>query len=683
MKVSYTWLQEYVQDLPPVEKIVEALTMHSFEIEGVEDGKDGDKILDVKILPNRAHDCLSHYGIASEIASVCGLTRKPLLAGTTLEKKGKLKVSIDTKLCTRAVAIHITGLKIGESPDWLTEKLAAMGQRSINSIVDITNYLMYAFGQPTHAFDAGKIQTDWRGNLALAIRLAKKAEKITLLNKKEYALDTTAGSEQWSHDHSMIVIADKDRALDVAGVMGGADTGVTTDTTEIVLTLCNFDAVSIRKTSKTLGVRTDASQRFENDISPALIDRVLPYALKLISEIAGGEVVASIDEYPKKQKQTVILTTPEKISAVLGVQIAGDKIIELLARQEISAETVPQKNTVAGEIKVTVPLERLDLTLPEDIAEEVGRLYGYEHITPTPLLHSSTSYEGQAGVGPVTNPVHFVTNMVRKVLIEQGFSEIYTYAFVQTGDIEVENPLASDKKFLRPDLATMMSVSLEQNFKYLDLLGLKEVKLFEIGKVFRKGKIHTEKGSRDKNTHTETSAEFLHLSLGVKYPKGTKSHVADEEVVKAIRSIEAVFGVSIGDISVVGGQAEIDLERILVEVTLPAEYTEKYPTEFWSLVTPHVSYKPISPYPFAVRDVAVFVPSNTPAERVTDLIRQHLTPIVVRFSLFDTFVKGEKTSYAFRLVFQSQEKTLTDEEINAVMNPIYETLKGEKGFEIR
>ncbi len=650
MKVSYAWLGEYVENIPSVEKVVDALTMHSFEIESVEDakenGRDGDKILDVKILPNRAHDCLSHYGIASEIASVCELKRKELLAPVVIVKKGKLKVSLDTNLCTHAVAVHITGVKVGDSPEWLVEKLRAMGQRSINSVVDITNYLMYAFGQPTHAFDAGKIGTDWLGNKAINIRMAKKGEKITLLNTKEYELDGT-----------MMVIADKERALDVAGVMGGADTGVTKDTTEIVLTACNFDAVSVRKTSKALGVRTDASQRFENDMSPALVDRILPYAFKLISEISGGEVVAQVNEYPKKQKQTVVDVSTEKISAILGVSLSVEKVVELLARQQISSEVIGEK------IRVLVPLERLDLTLPEDIAEEVGRLYGYEHIAPVQLPTSATQ---------AINSIHYIANEIRKVLSGAGFSEIYTYAFVGTGDIEVENPLASDKKFLRKNLADAMSASLEHNFKFLGLLELKNVKLFEIGKVFKKNK--------------ETDGEFLHLSLGVKYPKGTKSHVPDEEITKAIQILESALGVSIGEVSVVGGQAEIDLARVISQAKIP----EKYPEELWQLITPNVSYKPISPYPFAVRDVAVFVPSEKNVEDVKQLTSQHLTSLVVRFSLFDTFVKTDpidptksKTSYAFRLVFQSPEKTLTDDDINAVMSPIYETLKAQEGFEVR
>ena len=650
MKVSYKWMSEYVEDMPPVEAVVHALTMHSFEVENVEYQEKGDTLLDIKILPNRTHDCLSHYGIASEIASVCSLNRKPLIAREikpTSEKKekSKLKISIDSKLCARAVAVHITGLKIGESPEWLKDRLKSIGERPINSVVDITNYLMFAFGQPMHAFDASKIISDWRGNTTIDIRQAKKEEKVVLLNTKEYELDS-----------SMIVLSNKDKVLDVAGVMGGQESKVTEETTDIVLTICNFNAVSIRKTSKLLGIRTGASQRYENEISPTLIDRVIPTALKLISEIAGGSVGVEVDEYLLKQKQTILTVAAENILNILGIEINAEKIIELLERQGILAIKIEQT------IQVSVPYERLDLTLEEDIAEEVGRLFGYENITPTQLPLSMTQ---------TINTTQYISNIIRSVLVKSGFSEIYTYAFVDFGEVEVENPLASDKKFLRKDLSTAMASSLEHNSKFLDVLGLKEIKLFEIGKIFR------------------TQGEFLHLSLGVKYPKGAKSHMSDEEIVKAIRAIEAACNVSIGDISVVGGQAEIDLERILSEVVIPIESLTKYPADFWNMVTADVSYKPISPYPFAVRDVAVFVPSGVLVEKVTEFVKQHITDIVVRFSLFDTFVKVDKetgtskTSYAFRLVFQSNEKTLTDEEINTIMNPIYETLKAQEGFEVR
>jgi phenylalanyl-tRNA synthetase beta chain len=639
MKISYNWLQEYIDgELPPLDKVIEALTMHSFEIEGVEKVGD-DSILDVKVLPNRSHDCLSHYGIASELVSVCGLSRKKLLETVRLEPTQKIsKISVDSKLCARAVAVYISNIETRKSPEWLTSKLKIFGQRSINPVVDITNYLMYAFGQPTHAFDAQKLSQDKKGSHVLHVREAKKGEKITLLNGKSYELDPL-----------MLVIADSEKALDVAGVMGGNDTGVSENTTEIILTLCNFDPVSIRKTSKALGIRTDASQRFENGISPLLIDRVLPYALALITEITGGIIEGGIDVYPKPQPQHIVQVAPQKISAILGVDLSSEKIIEILGRQAISAV---EKN---GLLEVQVPFERLDLTRAEDIAEEVGRLYGYENI-PSQILPQAPLAE--------TNLTHYVSDIIKSTLAQCGFSEIRTYAFVNDGEIEVENPIAGDKKFLRHNLSAAMTISLQHNFKFLDLLGLEDVKLFEIGTVFSYKK------------------ESIHLSLGAKLSKSKKVEVADIEIAKAIHAIEDALHVSIGDVSIVGGLAEIDLEKIVPHVNARESISLVYDT------TRYMGYSPISPYPFAVRDIAVFVPSTVSADIVERLIREHLSPLVVRFSLFDTFTKTfpdgmQKTSYGFRLVFQSPEKTLTDEEINAVMNPIYETLKSQDGFEIR
>ncbi|KND48196.1 MAG: phenylalanyl-tRNA synthetase beta chain [Parcubacteria bacterium C7867-006] len=635
MKVSYKWLQEYIEnELPPVERVVEALTMHSFEIEGVEDFGD-DKILDVKVLPNRTHDCLSHYGIASEIASVCDLKRKPLLSKQDFPKTEDIKLSINTKLCVRAVMILIKDVEVDESPEWLKEKLKVYGNKSINNIVDITNYLTFAFGQPMHAFDADKIAKNKKDQYEIIIRDAKKGEKITLLDGKEYTLDST-----------MMVISDTEKPLDVAGVMGGKDSGVSSETKNIILSLSHFDPVSIRKTAKALGIRTDASQRFENSISPSLIDRSLPYALELIDDLVGGIVVGGTDIYLKEQKETVIFITPEKISDILGVDISAEEIVKTLDRQNIKSEIK------GGDILVTSPLERLDLEIPENIAEEVGRIYGYEKVLPKEL---------GPGLKVSVNIEDYTSNLIRLSLLKQGFSEIYTYSFTNKGLVELENPIAGDKSFLRQDLISGMEDSLEHNFKYADLLGIKEVKLFEIGKVF---------GGK---------GEKLHLCIGVKFPKNKKTPSVDEELAKTIQNLENDLGISVGDVSIMSGVVEFDIDRIVKEIKIGDTNYE----EASSVLGKDVSYKTISPYPFAVRDVAVFVPNTVSEEAVTQIIKDKLTDIVVRFSLFDKFAKPEKTSYAFRLVFQSKEKTLTDDEINAVMNPIYETLKAQEGFEIR
>lgn len=634
MKVSYNWLQEYIDNnLPEVTEVARALTMHSFEIEGVEDF-DSDKVIDVKVLPNRAHDCLSHYGIASELSSVLNLKRKELLPQVSLEKTDKINLNISTKSCSRQMMVLVTGVKPTESPEWLKEKLSRMGSRSINSIVDITNYLTFAFGQPMHAFDASKVSVNKKGQYEFNIREAVKGEKITLLDGKEYSLET-----------DMMVIADGSKPLDVAGVMGGLESGVTSGTTDIILSFSGFNPVSVRKTSKALGIRTDASSRFENEISPSLIDRILPYVFKLIVDLTGGTIVGGVDIYKNPQKETMVSVGVDKISKMLGVTIDGKQAVELLAKQEISAEVNGEK------INVKVPLHRLDLKIPEDIVEEVGRLYGYENISPQRL-----SLEAKIEV----NKQVYISDSIRNILAGLGFTEIYTYAFVDSGEVEVANPLASDKKFLRSNLGNGMEESLEKNFKYLDLLGITEVKLFEIGKVFTK------------------NGESLHLSLGIKYPKNKKES-ADEEIARTIQKIEEIMGISIGDASVVGGVVEFDLERVDKELGPVLEY----PVDLWEVGDKNVSYKPISVFPFAVRDVAVFVPNGVSVENVENLIKEKFKDFVVRFSLFDKFTKEDKTSYAFRMVFQANDRTLTEEEINSVMDPIYDTLKAQEGFEIR
>ncbi len=644
MKVSYKWLQEYISDkLPPVDDVVTALTMHAFEIEGVEvassatrrGGEMDDWILDVKVLPNRAHDCLSHYGIASEVASILGLTRNFLLPNQELPKTDKINLSVTTKNCSRAVFVLIENAKVGESPEWLKEKLAVLGHRSINSVVDITNYLTYSFGQPMHAFDADKISKTNTNILQVSIRDAKDKEHIILLNDMEYSLDT-----------SMMVIADGDKALDVAGVMGGKDTGVSNKTKNILLSLCSFDAVSVRKTSKRIGVRTDASQRFENEISQSLIDRALPYALNHISELTKGNIVGKAEFCEKPEVERTIDITVDKISKILGVSMDEKSIVRILAKQKINAAKDGDK------IVVTVPRERLDLEIQENIAEEVGRLYGLDNIKPIPLAESS-SYE--------VNREVYLSNKIKKILIQNGFSEIYTYAFTPTGDVELDNPLAGDKRFLRKNLLDKMEQYLETNFKFLDLLGMKSVKLFEIGKVFR------------------SNGEFLHLSVGAKYPKGKNAPNADEEIAKTINTLKSELEISFNDISIVGGVAEIDLESVLSSMKVP----DKYPEDLFQIPNREINYKVISPYPFAVRDVALFVPNDFEYKKLEDMIKEKTGDLVVRFSLFDKFTKEDKTSYAFRLVFQAEDRTLTEDEINSVMNPIYEMLKAEEGFEIR
>src|SRR3989304_354572 len=323
MKVSYNWLQEYIPEkLPPPQKLVEILTMHSFEVESVQ------KIGDF------------------------------------------LKVEVkEPKLCVRYTVRVISGVKVGPSPRWLKERLEVLGQRSINNIFDATNYAMLAFGQPIHAFDFEEVKSaNPKSKIAkIIVRKSKKDEKIITLDNQEIKLD-----------ERILVIADEEEPLAIAGVKGGKKAEVGADTKNIILESACFDSVSVRRTSKKIGLRTDASARFENGISPVLAPIALDYAASLIQQLAGGEIAkGAIDTNQKAYSPSAVLFNPVSIRKLIGVEISDKEMLDILKRLGFSVKkTVKNNGYLAG-----VSSERLDIETEADIAEEIVRIYGLEKIS--------------------------------------------------------------------------------------------------------------------------------------------------------------------------------------------------------------------------------------------------------------------------------------------------------------
>lgn len=599
MKISRNWLQNYFKDsLPDANALADALTFHAFEIDGVEQHRD-DYILDVKVTPNRGHDCLSHRGVAQEISAIL---EKPLNAAVDpfakqpdFSKKSEVvTVTIDqADLCKRYIAAHVRGVKVGPSPDWLRNSLESVGQRSINNVVDATNLVMFNVGQPLHAFDAGKLAQSG-GTYAIMVRKAGNGEVITALDGKEYALTD-----------AMLVIADSSAAIGIAGVKGGMPAGVDESTTDIIIESANFDGVSVRKTSAALKLRTDASSRFEQVLSPELAAYGMQQAVDMIVAIAGGTVEGFVDEYPMKQKIEQVSVSVAKVNSVLGTQIPKDDMERALTRLGLS-------HSVQGDtFTITPRFERLDLVIPEDVIEEIGRIVGYDKVPQTELA--------QIGVTPAVLPNFARMESAREHMSAEGYSEVYTSVFAEKGEREVLNKVGGERSKLRANLVDGLRDALERNVRNKDLLGLQKVKLFEIGTVWRNG--------------------------GEEMLVGT----AEEK----------------------GEVKEYNLSELLA--------AEAYPTGDSSRLE---RYKSFSRYPFVVRDIAMWVPAGTEPESVIELIRGDEGELLVRLALFDTFTKGDRTSLAFRLVFQSMEKTLTDEEVSAVMERIHATLR-ERGFEIR
>ena len=603
MKISRDWLQKYFHaPLPSVQELADALTFHAFEIESVE----GD-LLDVKITPNRGHDALSYRGVAKEISAILNiplasdpLKEIPLLEPVTDAVSVLLE---DTELSPRYIAGFIKGVKVGPSPNWLAKRLEAMGQKSINNIVDATNFVMFNIGQPLHAFDAGKLEAKDE-KYAIEVRKAREGEKLHALDAKEYALKP-----------EMLVIADKnaDSPIGIAGVKGGAPAGISESTTDIIIESANFNGASVRKTAKTLNLRTDASQRFEQVISPELAGFGMRAAADLILKLAGGELLGFADAYPKPHTSLHVTLHASHPTKVLGVDIPKETIRDVCGRLSLPFEE--QDN----EFVVAVPFERLDIKIPEDLIEEIGRILGYDAVPAIELPQPTTL--------PEVNVNFHASERVREDLVAQGYSEIYTSVFSDKGERAVLNKVDSVKPFLRANLIDGLTEALKKNIQNKDLLGLTEVKLFEIGSVWKDG----------------------------------------EEVVMVGK---------IGEKDLSAGQAGKPSEAPLAPKALEVFVYEDIP------VSDAVRFAAFSRYPSITRDIALWVPSETSADDVKRVIAGSAGSLCVRIDLFDEFKKETQVSYAFRLVFQSFEKTLTDDEINVEMENVYTAVKS-KGWTVR
>lgn len=593
MKISRNWLQTFFDSsLPNANEISNALTFHAFEIDWIDSSIGlgaGNEVLDVKITANRGHDCLSHRGIAKELAAILEIPMKSdvLREPVTLEPKtNEVAVTIQrTDLCNRYTAGYVRGVKVAPSPEWLKSALESVGQRSINNVVDATNYVMFHLGQPLHAFDASQLQN--KDGFAITVRNASAGEKMIALDDKEYELS-----------ESMLVISDahSGEAIGIAGVKGGKPAAITEATTDIIIESANFDGVSVRKTAAALKLRTDASARFEQVISAELAAHGMRAVVDLIQQLAGGELVGFADEYPSKPTAKTVSVSLSKINAVLGTKLSGAAVADVFNRLD-----VPFKQD--GEMFiVTPPFERLDLVIPEDLIEEVGRIIGYDKVPAEELPALADT--------PAVNANFYSAEQKREELVAEGYSEVITSVFAEKGERVIANKVDGVRPFLRTTLVDGLTDAYERNNRNKELLGLKEVRLFEIGTVWRNG--------------------------------GEQVYIGTADA---------------------GGVKESILEPVVSTVydNAPVSTTERY--------------QPFSKYPFIVRDIAMWVPSDTTSEQVIEVIRVHAGDLLVRSEQFDEFKKGDKTSLAFHLIFQSPDKTLTDGDANERMESVYTAVK--------
>ena len=649
----------------------------------------------------------------------------------------------------------------------------SVGQKPINVIVDIANYVMFDIGQPLHAFDAGAL-AQRRGMYTIRVRNARGGERIETLDGTLQAL---------SPENLLIVDGGNDAPLGIAGVKGGMSAAVNSATRNIILEAAHFDSGVIRKSAQGVKLRTDASVRFENDPPPELTRYALEQATSLIQGIAGGRAEGFIDFYPAPDAPYRTGVSLSEINAVLGVRISSgeiEKIFERLAfgyskvkpLQEIlkTAEAligVPYKYgarirkdaprafdcssflsyifTQGGiriprmaidqyfygdEIKkkndfrpgdvvfsvdakdshirheskdflrggkvpegvshcglyigkgdvihasgatgavvresleesrgfthivglrrmfqskeprfvVTVPFWRRDIRIKEDLIEEIGRLYGYRSV--------ALKAPNRPRKKPIPNTMAVYRELVSTLLCSAGFSEVYTYVFREKGARELLNPLASDKKFLRKNLRDGLLQSLSLNSKNKALLGVSSVKIFEIGNVFEAGREH--------------------ISLGV---AAQDARVLHDIVIPGLKKINPHASLPVD-----GNILELDFDAFIKN--LPAVRVRSVHTED----TLRIKYVPFSEYPFALRDIAVWVPGKIKSHDVQAVLEKQSGPFLIRADIFDEYRKDGNVSYAFRLVFQSHEKTLSDDEVGAIMQTLTNFLNSKPGWHVR
>jgi phenylalanyl-tRNA synthetase beta chain len=621
-----------------------------------------DTILDVEITPNRG-DLLSHFGLAREIAALTGRKLKSTPRDAKIPAK-KTGVTISSaRECPFFSARKIDNVKVGPSPQWLRAKIESVGIRSINNIVDISNFVMLELGQPTHAFDADKLRGE------LNVRLARDGEKFLALDGKTYSLKK-----------EMCVVADQERAVGIGGVMGGEETGVSDSTKSILLEAAYFFPASIRKTARELGLPSDASYRFERGVDPEMVLRASQRATELIQEIAGGTPTKEINVAGKLPANPLdVSLSYEKCDRVVGVSIKPKQVDEILGGFGLSKSKSTSKSA-----SWKIPSYRRDLQRDVDLIEEVVRAYGVNKIPGVE--------RGRYSPSSAADHAHDFESAWRNRLAAAGLNEVRTskllprerFAFAE-GAIELRNPLSEDAVALRPSILAGLLAVLDRNIR----AGAERVAIFEIGRTFipPKGKEERHLGvllwgsvssAPDWRSQTNRRLDLFDLrgALDVVVPNLSfrPGKFPDLALPVDLYSGDQMIGFG-GQLSSAKSNAPgaVFIAELHADLLLKAG---KEPNKF----------REIEKFPAVTRDIAMIVPEETSYEKILRAIENPKEPLLESVELFDLFTEkiGEaRKSLAYRLTYRDRSRTLTSEEVNAAHAKIRERLRSDLGAELR
>ena len=638
----------------------------------------GDAVLDFAVTANRP-DCLSVLGIAREAAAITGKPlREPSLvyaeAGNPIAGLASVEIA-DAELCPRYIATVVTGVKIAPSPKWMQDRLAAAGVRAINNVVDITNYVMLEYGQPLHAFDYDKL-----AGHKIVVRRAAAGEKMTTID----------GVERTLAPH-MLVIADAGRPVAIAGVMGGSESEVSEATVSVLLESACFNNISVRRTGREVGMRSEASLRFEKGLPEELPHYAARRATQLLVEIAGGVAAQGmLDVFPGKKPQAVIRLTEQRARQLLGVAVPAAAMAETLRRLGF----VPV-NAGADALDVAAPYWRTDIAIEDDLIEEVVRVRGYEWIPSSTAVGRLPAYEPA--------PMIALKDGVRDCLAASGMNEAVTYSLTSAqGQVDgitplrVQHPMSAELEELRTGLRRGLLRTLASNQRQQE----DGVRIFECGRVYlpRPEDLPLERemlagvlsGPRAEADWHGAQGEMgfydgkgmvegLLVALGV---GANFASVSDPLLHPGRTASVTVAGVRIGVI----GEVHPREARVYDLLPRPVAYFELNLDALLPLLPSRGrAYAQIPRYPGVVRDIALVVDRAMPAQRATEIIAA--TPLVHEVTLFDVYtgehIAADKKSLAYRIVYLSPSRTLSGDQADKTQARLLERLAKEAGATLR
>jgi phenylalanyl-tRNA synthetase beta chain len=695
MKVVYNWLKEFVDAKASAAELGTRLSLCGVAIDSVEERAAG-PVLDAEITSNRP-DCLGHYGIAREVATIYRLQLKPVqpkLKETAEKAADAARVDIEApELCGRFTARVMRGVKVQPSPDWLRQRLEAIGQNSINNVVDITNYVMFELGHALHAYDLDKLN-----DRRIVVRKSKAGEKIRTLDGAERTLAK-----------DMCVIADGTRAIGIGGVMGGAETEISFSTRNILIECAWFDPIAVRRTSKALGLRTEASYRFERGANPETAELASRRTAELIQQVAGGEILSGlIDVYPRPEPPRKIKFTRKELLRVMGADIPDRDIEDILSALGFRPVRVDGNRGASGalvaEWECQQPSWRRDVTRGIDLVEEVARHYGYEKFPPR--------------LPPAKQPAHALPHaeaMERIIerLVGLGYREIVAIPIVDSKldalfrpesvtPAVIGNPLAEDASTMRSNGIVSMASALEWNLNH----GQRNLQLFEVGRTYE---LHNGEpketpvltigatGLAREKTIWEAAREYSFADL-----KGDLDRIGELAGGLAWKAggPSWLAGVRAATISLAHGNRSAALDghagqlarRVADEFKLRqeafvAELRLEPLLEAVDRRGAELRFKPLPRYPAVERDFSLILPDGVTFAQVGQTIRALQIGEVESVEAADLFRGGQipagKFSLMIRVTFQSAQVTLTEGQVAEFSGRIVKALHEELGAVLR